>query len=93
LSYDLPTGTSPYLSNQFIFEPGYESYFNPGFGIEQPIGGNRGSFFMGAEMFNGAPRLNAGLKYRFDDGGPLQTDPVLNFITQQQPRRFSKSKK
>ena len=26
-------------------------------------------------------------------GGPLQTDPVLNFITQQQPRRFSKSKK
>jgi hypothetical protein len=26
-------------------------------------------------------------------GGSLQTDPVLNFITQQQPRRFSKSKK
>jgi hypothetical protein len=92
LSYDLPTGTSPYLSNQFAFEPGYGSFINPGFGIEQSVG-NRGSAYIGANMFDNRPMINAGIKYRFDDGGPLQTDPVLNFITQQQPRRFSKSKK
>jgi len=92
LSYDLPTGTSPYLSNQFAFEPGYGSFINPGFGIEQSVG-DRGSAYIGANMFDNRPMINAGIKYRFDDGGPLQTDPVLNFITQQQPRRFSKSKK
>jgi hypothetical protein len=94
LDYQLPFGNSAYLSNSFNVEPGYGSYFNPGFGIEQPIGGNRGSFFIGAEMFDGAPRLNAGLRYRFEDGGSLPTagDPVLNFIQRQSPR-FSKSKK